>query len=105
METFESLKKKSHALRCKYVGYVPVIIEKKDEKMKFLVPIDMTISSFIVIIRKKIKLPPEKAFFMFTKEQIYPRYSDLLLNVDKEYQDKDGFLRFYIAEEQAFGYG
>jgi GABA(A) receptor-associated protein len=44
-------------------------VEKSDiptiDKKKYLVPSDMTVGQFIYVIRKRIKLSPEKAIFIF----------------------------------------
>ena len=71
-------RQKSNSLRSKYFGYVPVIVEKKERNkatsyMKFLVPNDVTFSSFISVMRKKMDLQPQKALFVFTKENIFPK--------------------------------
>jgi GABA(A) receptor-associated protein len=103
-----SSRQKSNALRSKYYGYVPVIVEKKEKSkdttfMKFLVPSDMTFSCFISVMRKKMDLQPQKALFVFTKENMFPKASDLMLEIDKKNKGDDGFLRLYAAEEETFG--
>ncbi len=49
-----------------------MIVEKVDksdittiDKKKYLVPADLTVGQFVFVIRKRIKLEPEKAIFIF----------------------------------------
>jgi GABA(A) receptor-associated protein len=47
-------------------------VEKSDiatiDKKKYLVPADLTVGQFVYVIRKRIKLSPEKAIFIFVDE-------------------------------------
>ena len=51
-------------------------IEKSDiatiDKKKYLVPADLTVGQFVYVIRKRIKLAPEKAIFIFVDEVLPP---------------------------------
>ena len=65
--------------RQKYSDRIPVIcekIEKSDiatiDKKKYLVPADLTVGQFVYVIRKRIKLSPEKAIFIFVDEVLPP---------------------------------
>ena len=71
---FKTEKRKSEAerIRAKYPDRVPVICEKADrsdipdiDKKKYLVPADLTVGQFHYVIRKRIKLAPEKALFFY----------------------------------------
>ena len=42
------------------------------DKNKFLVPKDLTLGQFVYVIRKRMKLPPEKAIFVFIKKCLPP---------------------------------
>lgn len=52
-------------------------VEKSDiatiDKKKYLVPADLTVGQFVYVIRKRIKLSPEKAIFIFVDEVLPPR--------------------------------
>ena len=74
-------KRRSEAerIRIKYPDRVPVICEKADrsdipdiDKKKYLVPADLTVGQFQYVIRKRIKLAPEKALFVFCSNHIPP---------------------------------
>jgi hypothetical protein len=58
---------------------VQVICEKADrsdipdiDKKKYLVPADLTVGQFVYVIRKRIKLSPEKAIFIFINNVLPP---------------------------------
>jgi len=79
-------KRKSEAerIRAKYPDRVPVICEKAPrsdipdiDKKKYLVPADLTVGQFQYVIRKRIKLPPEKALFVFCANTIAPNGKSL----------------------------
>ena len=39
---------------------------------RYLVPADLTVGQFVYVIRKRIKVGPEKAIFMFVKNTLPP---------------------------------
>ena len=99
----------SDRIRAKYPDRVPVICERADrsdvpdiDKKKYLVPADLTVGQFIYVIRKRIKLPPEKAIFIFVDNVIPPTAS--LMSAGYEVQkDEDGFLYVTYSGENTFG--
>lgn len=40
---------------------------ESDPLLRYLVPADLTVGQFVYVIRKRIKLSPEKAIFIFVK--------------------------------------
>ena len=75
-----------------------VICEKVDksdipiiDKKKYLVPSDLTVGQFCYVIRKRIKLAPEKAIFIFVNE-VLPPTAALMSSIYDEHKDEDGFL-------------
>jgi GABA(A) receptor-associated protein len=94
----------------KYSDRVPIICEKNTscrdapniDKTKYLVPRDLTIGQFMYVIRKRIKLGPEKGLFLFINEKILP--SSLCINeIYHSEKDIDGFLYISYATENTFG--
>jgi len=88
---------------------VPVICEKADrsdipdiDKKKYLVPADLTVGQFHYVIRKRIKLAPEKALFLFCSNSIPPNAA-LMSTVYEEQKDEDGFLYIQYSGESTFG--
>lgn len=82
--------------RQKYVDRIPVICEKVEksdiatiDKKKYLVPADLTVGQFVYVIRKRIKLSPEKAIFIFVDE-VLPPTAALMSSIYEEHKDEDG---------------
>ena len=70
----------------KYKDRVPIICERSSkasydcpdiDKKKYLVPRDLTIGQFMYVIRKRLKLPAEKAIYLFING-IIPSSSHIL---------------------------
>ena len=68
----EKRREESARILAKYPDRIPVIVEKNGgssvpdiDKCKFLVPTDLTIGQFVYVVRKRIRLEPEKAIFLF----------------------------------------
>lgn len=68
-------------------------VEKSDiaaiDKKKYLVPADLTVGQFVYVIRKRIKLSPDKAIFIFVNE-LLPPTAALMSSVYEEHKDEDG---------------
>ena len=116
METFkkeyplELRKQQVEYIKTKYPDRIPVYIDKKKndknspdiDKKKYLVNSDLTVSNFIYIIRKRMKITPEKAIFVFVNN-ILPPNSALIGSLYAEQCDADGFLYMTYASEATFG--
>jgi GABA(A) receptor-associated protein len=73
------------------------------DKEKFLVHNDITIADFIYIIRKRIKLEPEKALFLTFNNNVVSS-NTLLYDVYEKYKDKDDKMLYCIYTlENTFG--
>jgi GABA(A) receptor-associated protein len=73
------------------------------DKKKYLVPSDLTVGQFVYVIRKRIKLSPEKAIFIFVNNNVLPPTASLMSAVYEEYKDADGFLYITYSGENTFG--
>ena len=95
----------------KYPSRVPVICERainsdvaEIDKKKYLVPSDLTIGQFVFVIRKRIKLNPAKAIFLFIGDEcVIPPTAQLMSIVYDEHKDKDGYLYIKYSGENTFG--
>uniref|UniRef100_M4DXQ7 Autophagy-related protein n=1 Tax=Brassica campestris TaxID=3711 RepID=M4DXQ7_BRACM len=58
--------------RDKYPDRVPVIVEKAERSLMYLIPDDLTVGQFVYVVRKRIKLSAEKAIFVFVKNTLPP---------------------------------
>ena len=96
-------------IREKYPDRIPVIVEKaagsdiaEIDKKKYLVPSDLTVGQFVYVIRKRIKLSPEKAIFVFVNN-VLPPTAAVMYAVYEEQRDADGFLYITYSGENTFG--
>ena len=80
-------------------------MEKSDiatiDKKKYLVPADLTVGQFVYVIRKRIKLSPEKAIFIFVDE-VLPPTAALMSSIYEEHKDEDGFLYITYVRSDNF---
>ncbi|KAL9298962.1 putative autophagy protein Atg8 ubiquitin [Arabidopsis thaliana] len=107
-----SLKKRqaeAARIREKYPDRIPVIVERAEksdvpdiDKKKYLVPADLTVGQFVYVVRKRIKLSPEKAIFIFVKN-ILPPTAAIMSAIYEEHKDEDGFLYMSYSGENTFG--
>ena len=102
-------KEESYRIMKKYPDRIPVIVEKSKntdinhiDKNKYLVPSDLTVGQFVYVIRKRIKLSPEQAIFLFIANTLPPSDS-LMSQIYKEHVDEDGFLYVLYTGENTFG--
>ncbi len=109
--TLEQRKEESSRIILKYPTKLPVIVEKGKnnntdipniDKHKYLVPSDMTIGQFVFVIRKRIKLEPEKGLFIFINNMLPPT-SMLMSSIYSANKAPDGFLYVSYSGESTFG--
>jgi GABA(A) receptor-associated protein len=107
---FEKRKKEAERIRQKYPDRIPVICEKAPksdipdiDKKKYLVPNDLTVGQFVYVVRKRIKLEPEKAIFIFVNNSL-PSTASLMSQIYDEHKDEDGFLYVTYSGENTFGH-
>lgn len=53
-------------------------------------PADLTVGQFVYVIRKRIKLSPDKAIFIFVDE-VLPPTAALMSSIYEEHKDEDGY--------------
>jgi GABA(A) receptor-associated protein len=99
-----------HTIFKKYPDRIPVCIYKNKgsttpdiDKEKYIVPNDLTVGQFLYVIRKRIKLKPEEALYIFfngdlvntgvTMKEVYNMYKD----------KKDEMLYAVYSTENTFG--
>ena len=108
IHTFEERCIESEKIMKKYPERIPVIVEKgvcqlQDiGKNKFLVSRDMTVSQFVFMIRKRIKLDPSQSLFVLMNNRVASGSSPLG-TVYEEYKDTDGFVYMVYTSENTFG--
>lgn len=111
MENIVFTKEDLERINRKYPGRIPVFVFRlKDassdvpdiSKHKYLVPSELTIGSFMYMIRKQIKLTPEKAMYLFIGN-ILPTSSLTMAEAYGMYKSEDGTLRMFYTSENTFG--
>jgi GABA(A) receptor-associated protein len=107
--SIEKRLKESRRVLDKFPDRIPVICEAssksihlKMDKSKFLVPKDLTISHFVMIVRGRLKLDASVALFFIVGDIVAPSISTLD-NLYYNHSDPDGFLYLTFSEENTFG--
>ena len=106
---FEKRSYEATRIKKKYPDRIPVIVEKAQQsnmpyidKHKYLVPKDLTVSQFIYVIRKRVKIKAEEAIFLFINNSL-PASSELMSTVYENNKDEDQFLYATFSGENTFG--
>lgn len=108
--SFSVRKDEASRILAKYPDRIPCVVEKANEnddipkidKTKYLVPTELTVGQFLYVIRKRIRLPPEKAIFIFVAGTI-PASSATMSTIYELHHDDDGFLYLSYSGENTFG--
>ena len=110
--TFEERLAESNRVINKYPDRIPIVCQRSQnaardcpyiDKIKYLVPRDLTMGQFLYVIRKRMSLPSEKALFVFVNNSIPPT-TQMVGDIYNRYKDIDGFLYLYYSYENTFGY-
>lgn len=107
--TLEERIEESSKITAKYPDRVPIIVEAKPksnlqdlDKHKYLVPREMTMGQFLYVIRKRLKLKPEQAIFVFVDNKM-PATSELITTLYERSKNEDGFMYILYSGENTFG--
>ena len=107
--SFEKRFEESKNILEKYPNRIPIICERLTteipdiDRSKYLCPDDLSIANFMYVIRKRIKLSPEKSIYLFVDNKVIPATSSVLGVIYKMYKDDDGFLYIGYGGESTFG--
>jgi GABA(A) receptor-associated protein len=108
---FEDRLTEAKRVLSKYPDRIPIICERSSiashdcpliDKKKYLVPITYTVGEFLFVIRKRLKLPAEKAIFLFVNG-IIPSTSSLIGEIYQRHKDIDCYLYMSYSQENTFG--
>merc|ERR1711924_465580 len=94
----------------KHSDRIPVICERAEgsdipeiDRKKYLVPQELTVGQFVYVVRKRLRLPAEKAIFIFVDGHLLSTGAALMRQMYKDFKDKDGFLYITYSGENTFG--
>lgn len=104
---FHRQKEESRRVRHQNPDRVPVIVENAVDlhldKKKYLVPLHVTMSYFMHVLRERIKLRPEEAIYMTLEDGTVPSMPITVYQHYRDYKHPSGFLIIRIEREKAFG--
>jgi GABA(A) receptor-associated protein len=102
----------SKRIRIKYPSRIPTLIFPKSnmepqlDKNKYLVPLDLMLSSLITVVRSRLGLTKEKAILFVIKKgtQVFIPHGDQLVGFLYDmYKDENGFLFINYFIENTYG--
>lgn len=109
--TFQQRLNESNRVMFKFSDRIPIICEKNQldfycpdiDKHKYLVPRDITIGQFMVIIRKRINLASNDSLFLFINNSLFSNNITFSSIYDAN-KNEDGFLYVTYSKENTFGF-
>lgn len=100
-------------VRLRHPGKFPIIVERSLRavagtptlvKCKYIVPGDITIAQFLMILRKNLKMDSSQGLFMFVGDlRLLPRANASVSEVYSEHASGDGLLYMEYTLESTFG--
>ena len=86
-------------IRKQFPDKIPIICETK-----YLVPMDLTVGQFSLMIRKRVEIAKEDAFYLLVDGKHSIIGDSLISEIYDKYKSEDGFLYIAYASEVTWGY-
>lgn len=110
-KTLATRKEEVAGIRAKFPTKLPVVVERYQneyhlpvlDKMKFLVPQELTMSQFVTIIRNRLHLHSSQAFYLMVNNKSLASLSKTMGEIYRDSKDDDGFLYITYASQEMFG--
>ena len=107
----EQRRKECDKILNQFPDKIPIICEKDPkskirdiDKTKYLVPSDLTVSQFSFMVRKRVEMEKEEAFFLLANGKHSITGDTILSEIYERYKDpEDGFLYIAYASELTWG--
>ena len=106
---FEKRRSEGERVKRMYPYRVPVIVEKSPDakigdldKKKYLIPRELTVGQFYVLIRERMKVGGEESVFFFVNN-IVPPTSYTMGELFDEHHEADFFLYVAYSVERVYG--
>ena len=97
-------------IRKQFPDKIPIIFEKDPksdirdiDKTKYLAPINLTVSQFNMMIRKRIEIQQKTALYLLVNGKKLITGDSLLSEIYYKYRDPDGFLYIAYCSELSWG--
>lgn len=101
-------KEESSRILSKYPERIPVICQRannniKDlDKKKYLIPEDLRMIDFLMVVRRRLQLPAHQSLFVFVNDKLI-NGSEMMKVIYNSEKDEDGFLYIMYGGESTFG--
>merc|ERR1719186_701381 len=108
---FEQRLKEATDTKRRYPTKVPLVVERyrrekyigEIDKVKWLVPAEMTTLQLTVVLKQRLNLPPHKDFFLLIDGKTIPSLNVPMISLHHKFADDDGFMYFTYASQETFG--
>ncbi|XP_068246097.1 microtubule-associated proteins 1A/1B light chain 3A-like isoform X1 [Palaemon carinicauda] len=111
LKAFVNRKDEASVIRSEFPGKIPVVVERwakenhlpYSNRMKFLVPQEITMSQFLHIVRNRLSINSTMSLYLLVNNTTLVSLSKTLAEVYRESHDDDGFLYVTYASQEVFG--